>query len=554
MRVTNVGVQSSIAFNRPQPAEKQSRQELEGPSNNVTRLGRGLTLFSRGNLRDGNMCYHYAKRLIILGSMALYALACLLVVRTIVPFPLDLDNGYFLPISFYWKNTGILNNPWLNPIGSGTFNWHGFIQPYVVGLLSFGAGWDDIYLGLNLFAATAILAVIVSVVALGIRTLEGACIVLIALSVMLDVRSRPEIIATFAGVVLVTFLGSRRSLSTRSVVSPIVVGLTFGILFCGHPAIFVLLGAAFLAFLIVETAVGNVRFRDMLSFVNWASLVCLLTIALSFAVVYPSPPWVWLDGVSQQSYAHGARSDTQGLFKYFVASRYLPGLGLGFALLAICILTGYQKILQSGKRHNLWLLSYAIAVSISLLLLYRLAVRIPATYYNFSGLLVALALFAATYFCGQGVVIDSVFWRRARASVMTVLVVMAVLCGAAQALWIVQNVEEYGKARTSARLLSTSLQQELRSSKRVCADSAALTVAPDLKSALSIRIFPPWSVEEDQPPQSECEVYVQVQAQRNLTRPRTPPGFVLVSDRFNYDRRFTAVRPMNLAFAIFAAY
>lgn len=296
-------------------------------------------------------------RLLILAGTAAYALACLLVLRTSVPFLLNLDNGEFLPISFYWKNTGILNNLWLNPIGSGIFNWHGFIQQYLVGLLSFRLGWSDVYFGLNLFASLAILAVVYGV---------------------------------------------------------------------------------------------------------WA------------------------------------------------------------------------------------------------LLLYRLAVRIPATYYNFSGLLAALTLVAASYFCVQetaieGTALDTFFWSRARASATTILVLMALLCGAAQAIWIIQVVKEHGRSTTNALLLSRSLEEELRLNKRVCADSAALAATPDLQTAMAIRILPPWSVQEEKPPPAECDIYIQVQGQKNLTRPITPPGFALVMDRFNYDPGFIAVRPLNLAFAIFAA-
>ena len=505
------------------------------------------------------MCsHHHRNRLLIIYSVALYALACLLIIRTSVPFLLILDNGYFLPVSFYWKNTGILNNPWLNSIGSNIFNWHGFIQPYLVGLLSFGSGWSDIYFGLNLLASLAILAVLYGILALRIRTLEAVCILIIALSVLLDVRARPEIFAMFASVVLITFLGTRRQLITGLSFSPIVVGVIFGLLLCGHPSIFLLLGSAFLVFFVTSIASENPSFRDITLFISLASLAWLLTVASCFVVIYQGSPWTWLSGILQHASVYSSRTDTQGFLKYFVASRYLPGLGLGFALLAICIFAGYQKITQSVNRNNIWLSVYAIVTLISLFLLYRQAIRIPATYYNFSGLLVALILVAASCFCAQlttihGRGMHTASLRGARSSVATILMLMALLCGAAQALWIIQAVKEQGEFKTNALLLARALEEELRSNKRVCADSAALSVTPDLQTAMNIRILAPWSFEEESPPPEECDIYIQLQAQKNLTRPSSPPGFVLVEDRFNYDRQLIAIRPLNLAFAIFAA-
>jgi hypothetical protein len=502
-------------------------------------------------LRDGSTHYPQSARLLILTGTAAYALACLLVLRTSVPFLLNLDNGYFLPISFYWKNTGILNNPWLNWIGSGMFNWHGFIQPYLVGLLSFRPGWSDVYFGLNLFASLAILAVVYGVWALRIRTLEGVCIIVIALSVLLDVRARPEVLAMLASVSLVTLLGTRRRLITGSIFSPIVVGIIFGMLFCGHPAIFGLLVLAFIAFFITISASEKPCFRSILLFISVVSLAWLITVVFCFLVIFHGYPWTWLTGILQAAHAVQARADTQGLFKYFMASRYLPGLGLGFALLAICGFAGYQKITESREANHILLFTYAMVALISLLLIYRLAVRVPSTYYNFSGLLAALTLVAASYACVRRTAIEGTALNT-RATT-TILVVMALLCGAAQAIWIVQVVKEHGKATTNALLLSRSLEEELRLNNRVCADSAALAATPDLETAMAIRILVPWSVQEEKPSPAECDIYIQVQGQKNLSRPITPPGFALVMDRFNYDPQFIAVRPLNLAFAIFAA-
>ena len=60
----------------------------------------------------------------------------LLAIRAVRPVPLRYDDGFFLLVSYSWKNGLGFNNPWIDLIGSGIYNWHGFLQPLVVSAMS----------------------------------------------------------------------------------------------------------------------------------------------------------------------------------------------------------------------------------------------------------------------------------------------------------------------------------------------------------------------------------------------------------------------------------
>ena len=105
---------------------------------------------------------------------------CLVVVRTWSPFPATSDQAYFLPPSFVFAETGKLANPWLGENFSASLNWHGFLQPYVVGLIAraLGGGWTAVYLAVNLLAGGTFLFVAVVLHRLKIGALETSCILL----------------------------------------------------------------------------------------------------------------------------------------------------------------------------------------------------------------------------------------------------------------------------------------------------------------------------------------------------------------------------------------
>src|SRR6516164_11662209 len=61
-----------------------------------------------------------------------YVLLFAVALRLYHPVLLRYDDGWELLVSYSWLNGLGFTNHWVDPISSGVFNWHGFLQPLLM--------------------------------------------------------------------------------------------------------------------------------------------------------------------------------------------------------------------------------------------------------------------------------------------------------------------------------------------------------------------------------------------------------------------------------------
>src|SRR6516165_1619594 len=95
-----------------------------------------IARFMTHNTRTDTALYTNTSVAIEICGYAAYVLLFAIALRLYHPVLLRYDDGWFLLISYSWLNGLGFTNHWVNPISSGVFNWHGFLQAVLVSWLS----------------------------------------------------------------------------------------------------------------------------------------------------------------------------------------------------------------------------------------------------------------------------------------------------------------------------------------------------------------------------------------------------------------------------------
>lgn len=426
----------------------------------------------------------------------------LVMLRGAVPFPLVSDHAYFLPASWWMAETGHLANPWMQPGFDVSLKWHGFAQPWLVGAFArlLGGGWSGVYLSVNLLAAATILGTALLGRALGLSAWRGSAVVLVSIALMLDARSRPEILSTLETGVLVWLCAGAVWRFPGALWRGAGIGAISAAIVCTHPA------AAVLACFGVIAYLGVRGLRDRPSPTALAGLVAAmaggfaLALAGLFAVAFPDGPVVWLRGIAEAGRITMARTDTEGLLRYFLANRFLPGFGL----LALPILTRVWAASLPEPNGRLYRPRLILALAIGaagLYLLHRLALRIPATYYNVTAVLVALCLTAA--------VVAPRSWRW---GVDAALLAFGFGALAGIGVWCAQALADWPTVASSRTELAAAIAADRAAGRTVCADAAALAALDDVALARSVGVSLRLAEAPNAPDPATCDVYYQLQA------------------------------------------
>ena len=476
-------------------------------------------------------------------AAGVFGLACLLPVRGLDGFPLNADHSYFLPISFYFDATGKLDNPWLNPIDSHVFNWHGFVQPWLVAMLSPDGSWSGVTFGLDLLAGVCFATVILAAVRLGLGTVPALAMSSMALALLLDMRSRPEVLATLLTVALLCLFAMRRGPLFAGRIRATAGGVLFGTLLCTHPAIFGLSALAFGAYALATMGRERPRLADVAAFAAIMAAVFAATALGEVHAIHGGTFAEWFDGIVRHATRTALRQDIASFMPYFVANRFLPGIALGFVFAVPPAVRFWQTPAPAGLPPRVWQGVQALVLAALVLIFYRVAVRVPATYYNFSGLMAALAL--AGCLAARG---SEVLGKTMRAS----LGLLGAAGMAGTLLWLGQNAYDGPMIGATARALEADVRGELGAGRRVCADAAVLTAISNIGDAMQLRISVPASDEELQPSRALCDTYVRLQPQLFAASPGPIPQFKLVADHFiAHPAVIGWMRPLYYGFAIY---
>jgi hypothetical protein len=331
-----------------------------------------------------------------------------------------------------------------------------------------------------------------------VSPLRATALVLITVAVMLDARSRPEVLATLETVFLVYAI---HGLLLRSPWRAAGVGVLCAALFTTHPLV-----AVFACFAVaVVLGVLIIERRPLGAILNLLIAMAAgfaLTLPLLFMLAANGQVAVWLDGMARAGKITLARTDTGGFLTYYLANRFLPAFLIALIPAGLTVWALLRPSQSSRAAPLRWALLLLVA-SVGAYLLYRFAFRIPATYYNVTGLLVATCLMVAI----------APLSGKQRLATDAVFVVLAVGALAGTLLWTAQALDERALVAPSRTELAAAIGADQAAGRRICSDAAALAaldspaIARDV--AVSLRL-----AEAPAPPDpAACDVYYGLQSQ-----------------------------------------
>ncbi|NLH82015.1 MAG: hypothetical protein GX458_14385 [Phyllobacteriaceae bacterium] len=462
----------------------------------------------------------------------------IVLLRGAVPFPLVSDHAYFLPASWWMAETGHLANPWMQGGFDRTFDWHGFLQPWLIGALArpLGGGWDGVRLALDLLAATTVVATALYARALGLSPLRAAAVVAVAIALMLDARSRPEVLATLeTGAIVVLCVDLARRFPAAPARSAL-VGALLATLACTHPAAAVLVGFSLAAFLATLAIDRRPPLAVLAARIAAAAAGFVCTFAALVGLVFHGDAATWLAGIAEAGRITMARTDTTGLARYFLADRFLPGFGL-FA--SVVIAGVWATSLPAPDATSPMRLAWAGLIGlVGALLLHRTAVRIPATYYNLTSVSIAASLVVAAP--GRS---------RLRRLTDPAVFALGLAALAGIAVWTAQALVDRPRIAVSRADLAAAVAADLAAGRSVCAAAAALAAVdrPDLarRIAVSLRLAEAPAA----PDPATCDVYYALRSADAAATP--PPGFVVAQTSTIWTDVFSrlGLRPSHFGFA-----
>ena len=473
---------------------------------------------------------------------ALYAGGLTLAFRWLEGPLILFDDAYFLLVSYSWLNGLGFNNFWVNPISSTIFNWHGFLQPMLVGWLS-PCGTLDC---LNI-AVIAIGGVFLALWYPLVNTVTSSRLLrwvlyVIAVACVLQYSARPELLAAMGLVALIALfyvLPNERTYSRG-----LAAGVLVGLIVVTSPVAGVFAGVG------VAAATTYLRRSDA-DYIGFGveGLACLIsvlaTVAVMLTFVYPYIAHDWLDGILMHSAKTAEREDTSGFLKAYVAARLLPFQAVMLFVLAGIARHALMQIWRAGNR--LFSAVFVLICLAAVYLVYFTAIRIPLTAYNFTVLVAPIALIAVMV-----VNVTATTARRARIALIAPLVLFAVACCFGQAVWAMQTVTFLPDQHRLAQGITQSVDRYMAANRRIAMDPPLMAAVDDVKKLkdMTILFFGQPQKENDTPP----DVDVLYRSQREFGAPPPEiPGFRLVENHFDHSLVARVLRPKGTYYAIYEA-
>jgi hypothetical protein len=459
------------------------------------------------------------------------------------PPPLQVDDSYFFLISYSWLNGLGFNNFWVNPIETTIFNWHGFLQPMLVGQLSPCNSLRCVNAGLIALGVVylAIWYVVVNSITSD-RFLRWTLYV-IAVSLVLEYSARPELLASLELIFIVLlfyFFPANRQFVVRAVGSGIAVGLAF--LTAPHAGLSAGLGVA------AATAYLRRNDRSPVNFIleGLLALICALcTLAIILIFIYPHPWKDWIDGIITMAIRDTHRTDGSGFFRFYFLRRTLPLLGITLFTLAAIAGRAFKEMWQT--RSPFFLTVFLLVCATFLCLLYFSAIRIPLTYYNFTVLIPSIILVAVIYRNKIGTT-----EQYARLTFTSPLVVFAAACIFSQIIWTARWLNERPDHRRLFEGIASSVDQYLAENRRIAMDAPLIGAVDDIEKLKKIEVLTFGTKHKLGYNPPDVDVLFRDQNEFGIgVLGENIPEFKLVADHFDHSPLAQRLTPNELYYAIY---
>ena len=474
-------------------------------------------------------------------AFAAYVLVFAFALRLLNPILLRYDDAWFMLVSYSWLNGLSFTNHWVDPISSGVYNWHGFLQPLLLASLAPCGSFTCLNLVLVALGLVWLALWFVAVNLCTNHVLLRCALYVIGVGSVLQYSARPELLASLALLcILVVYV--RCAGSPRYWIRAGLTGGLLGVVAVTSPAaaVLVCVGAA---------AVVGYLWRDsrnVTSFVLEGALVAgssILSAILLLLAAYPLEAAVWIEGMREHAQVNADRSDTTGFLRYYLATKMYPLQGVMFMPLAALALWTGVAVWKGGNR--MLFVAFFLSSAAFCYFLYYSAIRIPAAFYNFSFLVPVISLLAvAVARCNAR--------SHVRGALVVPVFVFALACGAAQVFWAAQKVYSAPERQELTQGISRAVDDGLAAGVSIAMDPPLAVAIDDAQKLKQIDLL--FFGRPGKRPQEPLRVQLLLRAQTELgTLPDEVPGFRLVEEAFLDSPLVAFVKPEGLYYAVYEA-
>lgn len=473
-------------------------------------------------------------------------------VRSLVGIPITLDNVFFAPISYFFKNNGYLYNDVVNPFEVQYFNWHGFLQPYIVAVAIPGATWASVDAGLGVLAAILILLCTFFLKLLNVSTAYSLAILIIVLALILDYRFRPELLSAILSIIFMYNAIISRN-KEKKLKYYLVAGILIGAMFCTHPAVFLFFVVAAASIFVFDFEGEENKLKPL----GWAAASAVaVAVSISVLVYFVHGFGIinYIDGIVTHSKTTMYRNDNN--IALFFSNRSIPGVYLLLYIIPIPILFLIIKkiIALQGYIYKTILI---ILCLLQAYLVYRLSIRLSPTYYNFTGIAPALLVASSFVVFREKDVFESSYGRYvARTHAISLFVVSFVALGSV-VLQFSQFSLEYYLSRENNNILENIMSSEIEAGHKVCAEVPALRYVKDFSEHRKLILasdetkpMRPEKVHFRRVAKGECDVYIAVAQRAGEYMAPSISGYRVEVDRFDSPLHIPFLRPIGLRFSV----
>ena len=497
--------------------------------------------FTKYRTRTDFAINKYTSVAIEICGYAAYVLLFAIALRLYHPVLLRYDDGWFLLISYSWLNGLGFTNHWVNPISSGVFNWHGFLQAVLVSWLSPCRTLTCLNTGLSMMGAAYLALWLVIIRSFVSVPSFRWTLYIIGVGSVLEFSARPELIASCI-IILGTCLFLYASDNRLTIQRGIMTGTLLGLLILSHPT------ASILSAILIVATVAYLRWDDVKTtsfllegFSCLISAVCVAGVLLYF--LYPFGAKLWLEGIYEHAVVIGKRTSSESFLKYFAMTKMYPMLI--FPLMSLVLILAYA-LKQRGIGKNSWIFAcFITSLGGFVTGLYYSSVRIPDAFYNFSVFVPAIALLCFYFATRQRQYIIG------RLCIIPIAA-FALACAAAQLVWLAQKIYYASEYDRLALQLNSLVANYSADNRRIAIDPPIATAIDDVKVLTNTQfIFFGDPAKENNNPSG---VDVLLRAQTELgPLPAPNSSFAVVENKFYPGSATRFIKPESLYFAAYEA-
>jgi hypothetical protein len=485
----------------------------------------------------------------VLTLIFIYGFVCLAVIRMLVPITSSGDNSFFMPLSFMYIETGELTNPWRNPIGSNSFNWHGFIHPLAVAAVSMGKGWHGVNSGIIVLGVAALSLFVILGYLSRVYLPFMLPAVIVVISMIISFSGRPE--TTVAILCMLLYYAGYASLlysdPLRRRITWALSGALIGTLAAANPGALPVVVLAQTCFILAIYGVQDNNLKRLYISLTVIFGTAIVSFLLLLIVVYPLPAGEWIDGVIEhartktfngEGFGANAGAKAADYVKSLLLSKDAPLIMLyGWFVIPVAWALYYRIILN---RDNKVLVYFTIGAFVLTTMLVLRGLTSVFARYNF-------VVFVPTILLIVGLLFTKDRNAKHNAVTLSLLYVLATVALLTQFIWIYQNIRSWSNAQVYNNRLDHIVSTAIDAGLNVGVNSAILTAVDNPDQLKKLRVIR-YDSEADP---TKFDLVILSQNEHPSERPIQLRNFELIEVDYDPCCSLLFPRPLNNAFATY---